>query len=518
MDRLRNVLQTANTIVESDEFESFMMNAQDFASSRTSDGTSTTKITQAMTALNDAAEILNRSRTTTGTAEDGEGGVRQAPINVISPVVIPRGHRTWGWLIIAIIVSFVALGFGTILNALNLSTAYSVLVGPVFWIFLLGYVLFNLWRVSYVMIPDGCMALITKFGKVEDLVGSGRHYIFHPWKRVGYIVNVTREYPYNAPIREAPTQEQVNASVDLFLQFRIKDPRSFIFTLGGVNGFSEKLQNAISELTRTLIYAQRADEIYDLIGESTSDLLSGLNAQFDPAVEFVNANITHAEPSSQEYRMDLAAAEMVRVAKEAYTYEYELDLRKKKDEGDLDRELAGLRETLSGINADIATYAAQIETAREKEINRANAYASQLMIEAESEAQANVALYQAQALDIRAVQSAYYPEILEYRYQQQILEKIENAADKLPQIINLGDDKTNSVDFMRIAREMLGIEGEKALYSEADLVQMRGRLKEVSGRIRDRNQTIQKITGMQESQPAIAAPNGGQAVNGGENG
>ena len=163
--------------------------------------------------------------------------------------------------------------------------------------------------------------------------------------------------------------------------------------MGGVNGFSEKLQNAISEQTRALIYAQRAEDIYDLVGESTSQLLNSLNEQFDPAVEFVSTNITHAEPSSQEYRMNLASAEMVLVAKEAYNYQYELDLRKKRDQGDLDKELAGLRETLSGIQAEVATYEAQINTAHEKEINKANAYASQLMIEAESEANANAALF-----------------------------------------------------------------------------------------------------------------------------
>jgi hypothetical protein len=92
------------------------------------------------------------------------------------------------------------------------------------------------------------------------------------------------------------------------------------------------------------------------VGETTQSLVEALNSQFLPAVRFVNANITHAEPSSQEYRMDLAAAEVVRVAKEAYTYEYELKLRKEQDEGDLNKELASLREELSGIRADIAKF------------------------------------------------------------------------------------------------------------------------------------------------------------------
>src|SRR5690606_3169750 len=110
--------------------------------------------------------------------------------------------------------------------------------------------------------------LITRFGKLEQIVGPGRVILFNPWKRVSYIVNTTREYPFNAPIREAPTKSGVKASIDLFVQFRIEDPEQFIFVLGAVQGFQEKLNNAISETTRSLIYEQQAAEIYDLVGES----------------------------------------------------------------------------------------------------------------------------------------------------------------------------------------------------------------------------------------------------------
>src|SRR5690606_36974157 len=175
-------------------------------------------------------------------------------------------------------------------------------------------------------------------------------------------------------------------------------------------------------------------------GESTQDLLATLNNQFLPGVRFVNANITHAEPADQGYRMDLAAAEIVRVAKEAYTYQYELDLRKEQDEGELNKELASLRETLSEIRAEIAKYQAQIDTAREKEINRANAYAHRIRIEAESEAKANAALLEAQALDVRAAGSAFFPEVLEFRFQEDILNRIESIAARLPQIVHVGPD------------------------------------------------------------------------------
>jgi regulator of protease activity HflC (stomatin/prohibitin superfamily) len=110
------------------------------------------------------------------------------------------------------------------------------LFGPHLWLLLVLLAFFSWWRQSVVMVPDGCRAVVTRFGKLEEVVEPGRKLLFNPWKQVSYIVNTTREYPYNAPIREAPTASRVNASVDLFLQFRIEDPAEFIFTVGGSRG------------------------------------------------------------------------------------------------------------------------------------------------------------------------------------------------------------------------------------------------------------------------------------------
>lgn len=491
MTNVRGLLNTVTDIAQSEEFAQFRVNARDFLSARERGDSPGTQISQMTASLDDAAEILNRSF-----AKREQNG---SYTNVISPVVIPKESRSYAWVLWAFLGFFFgsigllsASALDSVIGALFGSSRISlILFGPHYWLLLVGYVLLSLWRNSFVMIPDGCQALITKFGKVESVVGAGRTNLLDPRKRVGYIVNTTKEYPYNAPIRQAPTAGRIDASVDLFLQFKIEDPVEFIFTLGGVNGFSEKLYNAISEVTRALIYEQKAEEIYDLVGESTQGLVESLNNQFQPAVRFVNANITHAEPASQEYRMDLAAAEIVRVAKEAYSYQYELELRKEQDEGDLNKELAALKETLSEIKADIARYQAQINTARDKEINRANAYARQLMIEAESEARANAALLEAQALDIRAISSAYYPEILEYRFQQDVLAKLESVAGKLPQVVNIGSGN-NPIDFMVIARQMMGID-DAALFSDADIQIIRKRMKEILARIRERAAQIDKL-------------------------
>ncbi|GAA3747609.1 hypothetical protein GCM10022205_38220 [Spinactinospora alkalitolerans] len=471
--------------------EGFGLDPGDFLAAREQGASVGTRIEQQTTSLDNAGEVLNRSKF----EQDRSGSV-----HVISPMVIPRG-RTLTAMLPPILLAIGGL-LGSLVTA-PIPGATLIVFGPHFWIIVLAIAAFMWWRQGMVMVPDGCQALITKFGKLEQIVGPGRVTLFNPWKRVSYLVNTTREYPFNAPIREAPTKSGVKASVDLFLQFRIEDPEQFIFVLGAVQGFQDKLNNAISETTRSLIYDTQASDIYDLVGENTARLLEQLNQQFLPAVRLTNANITHAEPSSQEYRMDLAAPEMVRVAKEAYTYEYELQLRKEQNEGDLNKELASLNETLSAIQADIAQYQAQMDTALERETNRARALARQRFVEAESTANANAALLEAQALDIRAVSAAEAPEILNYRFQQDLMAKLESVADSLPQVLQIGDGDSASVNFLQVAQQIIG-GAEQDLFSDADMAAIRTRLGEIQERIASREAEITEL--LEAEDKTVEAP------------
>ncbi|GAA1146725.1 SPFH domain-containing protein [Ornithinicoccus hortensis] len=459
--------------------DGFGLSAKDFPAARENGSSAGTRIQAESCSLDDASEKLSRSH-----YEMGPNG----PLHVITPMVMPRGRKLRALLPVILLAIVGIVGYVILLPTENLGGA---LFGVHYWIIVLLIAAFMWWRQGMVMVPEGCTALISRFGKVEAEVGPGRVTLWNPWKRVSYIVNTTREYPFNAPIRQAPTKSGVQASVDLFLQFRIVSAREFVFVLGAVNGFQDKLNNAISETTRSLIYEQEASGIYDLVGESTTRLLEQLNSQFAPAVELTTANITHAEPSAQEYRMDLAAPEMVRVAKEAYTYEYELNLRKEQNEGDLNKDLASLNESLSAIQADVARYQAQMDTALERETNRADAMARQRFVEAESTAQANAALLEAQALDIRAMSAALAPEILDYRYQRDVLDKLESLADSLPQIVRVGGD-SEGVDFLGIARGLVGGSEDK-LFTSEDMEGIRTRKNEIAERIEGRSDEIEHL-------------------------
>ncbi len=478
---------------QNDENDVPSMNPDDFPAARDQSRAAGTRIQSSSVALNDAAEQLSRSY-----YENGQ----QGPVHVITPMIMPKGRRLKVLLPIIVLTIIGLVGAIALLPFDGLSLA---IFGPHYWLLVVALAVFSWWRQSMVMVPEGCVALISRFGKVEAEVGPGRVTLLNPWKRVSYIINVTREYPFNAPIRQAPTKSGVQASVDLFLQFRIVNAREFVFVLGAVQGFQDKLNNAISETTRSLIYEQEASGIYDLVGESTAKLLEQLNAQFAPAVELTTANITHAEPANQEYRMDLAAPEMIRVAKEAYTYEYELQLRKEQNDGDLNKDLASLNETLSSIQADIARYQAQMDTALERETNRADSMARQRFVEAESTANANAALLEAQALDIRAVSAALAPEILDYRYQQDMLEKLESLASSLPQIVRIGGD-SEGVDFLKIARQLIG-DSDTALFSEEDMQAIRANKPAIEQRVASRKDDITHLLQPpEETQVEIVPP------------
>ncbi|WP_431979793.1 SPFH domain-containing protein [Streptomyces qinglanensis] len=478
------------------------MDPADFPAAREQGGSIATVMAQRTVSLDEAGEALNQSG---HKREDGE------QVHEICPMVLPKGRSFLSMLPVLMLLVLGAVGTAVV-STVDDSPLTNPLFGLHYWVVALAAIGFVWWRQGMVMVPDGCQALITRFGKLEKVVGPGRVILISPWKRVSYIVNTVREYPFNAPVREAPTKGGVKASIDLFIQFRISDPTEFVYTLGAVRGFEEKLSNAVSETIRSLIYEQEAAGIYDMVGEDTGRLLEQLNQQFRPAVELTNANITHAEPADRGYRMDLAAPEMVRMAKEAYTHEYALMLRKEQDEGDLTKELATSHETLSAIQADIAQYQAQMDTAVERETNRAEALARQRYVQAESEAKANAALLEAQALDIRAVTAAEAPEILEYRYQRQILDALVEVADHLPRLVRIGGTSDGGdaagVDFLRLARELVGEHGGE-LFTEADMAAVRERLDEVSARISDRESEIGAL--LEAERPTVAPEPTGMA-------
>ena len=200
--------------------ERFRIDARDFLSARERGGTTGTRIEQQSAALSDAAEIVNRSFPTL----EPSGQF----INAISPVVIPnRQSLFWRLMPIGMLAVFVLVGaVATIaLSAVGGSGLALALFGPHLWLLLVALAVFTWWRQSVVMVPDGCRAVITRFGRLEEVAGAGRKLLFNPWKQVSYIVNTTREYPYNAPIRRGSHGEPGQRQRGPLLAVQDRGPR-----------------------------------------------------------------------------------------------------------------------------------------------------------------------------------------------------------------------------------------------------------------------------------------------------
>ena len=133
----------------------FSLNTSDFMAARDQGVSLATAIEARSASLNEAGEIINRSFT--GKGPNGE------PVHVISPVVIPKDTTA---RIVLPLVGLAVLGLVGLV-ATGLPDGARVLFGPHYWVVLLLAAAFLWWQRSVVMVPDGCQALITRFGKLE---------------------------------------------------------------------------------------------------------------------------------------------------------------------------------------------------------------------------------------------------------------------------------------------------------------------------------------------------------------
>src|SRR5690606_5635989 len=150
----------------------FRLDPRDFAAARVQGASSGTLIEARTVPLAEAGEVLNRSFV----GQDAAG----RPVHVASPVVIPQSGLAKRIFPLAILTILGLVG----LAASGLPIDTTVLFGPHYWAVLVLAALFLWWRRSVVMIPDGCRALIAKFGKLVQIAEPGRVTLFNPWKRV----------------------------------------------------------------------------------------------------------------------------------------------------------------------------------------------------------------------------------------------------------------------------------------------------------------------------------------------
>ncbi len=249
----------------------------------------------------------------------GDGGV-------LVPVVIPKDTRGLRWLSLVWLAAWAALSGALLmfsdsggLSVLALLAAVVLLALAALW----------WWRSSIIEIEEGTVGVLTKFGAISGSgLPPGRHYLWHPWARVAYVVDVTTEIPYAAPVLSSPTHENVPLkSIEFFLRFRIVDAVRFVQTIGAGN-FDLVLSNSVQDAIRQRSRQVRTERAYDLRGSDVKDMQELLNRQLTRyGVQIMGCNIPDVQLPDQ-YREHLSTRE--RTSKELSAYEKEWELTRKR--------------------------------------------------------------------------------------------------------------------------------------------------------------------------------------------
>ncbi|KUP96751.1 SPFH domain-containing protein [Thermobifida cellulosilytica] len=291
------------------------------------------------------------------------------------PVVIPRDSRGLKWM------TLVWVGLYLILTALVSAVAVGGVVGtviavPALFFGVVSVVLALLWwwRSSIVEIEQGTTGVLTRFGAIVAELGPGRHYLWHPWTRVDFVVDTSTEIPYNAPVLACPTQENVPLkSIEFFLKFRITNAVAFVRTIGASN-FDLVLSNAVQDAIRQRSRRVQTENAYDLRGSDVADMQELLNHQLSRyGVQIMGCNIPDVQLPNQ-YQQHLSTRE--RVAKELIAYEQEWELTRKRR---IDTLLMDIERSKKARDAKIVEVKAAL--------NRARKDVAQMLEEQETEAQ-----------------------------------------------------------------------------------------------------------------------------------
>ncbi|WP_432250454.1 SPFH domain-containing protein [Streptomyces sanyensis] len=307
--------------------------------------------------------------------------LRGGEAGTLVPVIIPR-HRRRLWWMLPLWVGVFALLSGVMLTLRGADAdgaadlAYGALAAVAYTSGVLLLVVGGLWwwRSSIVEIEQGTNGVLTRYGAVTDTLQAGRHYLWHPWSRVDFVVDTATEIPYSAPVMACPTQENVPLrSIEFFLKFRITDAVLFVRTIGAGN-FDLVLSSAVQDAIRQRARRMRTERAYDLRGSDVADMQELLNRQLSRyGVRITGCNIPDVQLPAQ-YQQHLATRE--RVAKERTAYEQEWGLTRKR--------------RIDSLGMDIER-AKKVRDARIVEVkaalNRAREAVAQLLEEQETNAQ-----------------------------------------------------------------------------------------------------------------------------------
>ncbi|MEU4161179.1 SPFH domain-containing protein [Actinoplanes sp. NPDC026670] len=375
--------------------------------------------------------------------------LRGGEAGTLVPVVIPKHRRRLGWLaplwlgLLALLsgVMFSINGDAGFFGVLAyLSGGLFLLIGALWW-----------WRSSIVEIEQGTNGVLTRYGAVSRTLDPGRHYLWHPWSRVAFVVDVATEIPYSAPVMACPTRENVPLrSIEFFLKLRITDAVLFVRTIGAGN-FDLVLSSAVQDAIRQRARMVQTERAYDLRGSDVADMQDLLNRQLDRyGVRITGCNIPDVQLPAQ-YQQHIATRE--RVAKESTAYEQEWGLTRKRRIDQLQMDIERAKKVR---DARIVEVKASLNKAREQVaqlLEEQETNAQRVKFEIETRGRSGLIAAENEAKAQRRLAQAYRDNraVLQYELALRRLEVGAELAGQAPQPLVVRTDGAGGADTSALA-------------------------------------------------------------------
>jgi regulator of protease activity HflC (stomatin/prohibitin superfamily) len=214
----------------------------------------------------------------------------------------------------------------------------------------------GVYRSFIVRVPEGANALLAKGGRYTKTIGSGTH-IIQPFIVVTHLVT-RREIPFDVPVVEAPTKDNVRAGVDTLVTFNIADPFKFVYSISA-DDFDQVFQAACQDGLRHLVRTIAAEQVADLAKQDLATFRDELGAETEPyGVKISKVTVTFAQPSADVVQ-SLEARQLAAVQQSEQAEKQVLAVRRQKDLEELAHQ-----EVLARIEREKELLRLKIEEAR----------------------------------------------------------------------------------------------------------------------------------------------------------
>ncbi|MFM8320238.1 MAG: SPFH domain-containing protein [Chloroflexota bacterium] len=192
----------------------------------------------------------------------------------------------------------------------------------------------GVYRSFIVRIPEGVNALLTRGGRYYRTIGSGS-YILPPWVLISHLVT-TRQIPFDIPMSETATCDNVRAAIDMLVAFTIQDAYRFVYSISA-DDFDEVFMAACQDALRLQVRQVSSEQIVDLNKESARAMVDTIGADVESyGVKIHKVHITYAGPP-KEFIASQEAQRLAVLKRKEQAEKQTLALQQQADEAQLAR-------------------------------------------------------------------------------------------------------------------------------------------------------------------------------------